>query len=73
MSKLETAKEIAEAFGILYVLVGFVVGVLLMLYIVPRTRMINTIPATQECTTVKVYNQSQDFCKEVKDEKKPGH
>lgn len=69
MIKKETVKEIFKDFGVLIFIVGFFTGVLLMVWFVPRTRLINTIPATQECTTVTVYDQSQDFCKEVKDVK----
>lgn len=67
-TKRQKIKEVIYDFGFLFVLLGFILGVIFMVWFVPRTTMINTIKSTQECVTVTVYNQPQDFCKEVKEQ-----
>ena len=67
--KKATIKEVLVEFQLLVFLLGFFLGILFMVWWVPRTRLINTIHATQQCTTVTVYEQDQDFCKEIKDDK----
>jgi hypothetical protein len=46
-------------------LLGLIAGVLVMVWIVPRTKFINTIPYEQNCVDVTALNQTQSFCKEV--------
>jgi hypothetical protein len=48
-------------------MLGFAVCFLLTALIVPRTRLIDAIPAQQECTRVTVYEQTESFCKPVED------
>lgn len=72
MGRLKTIKEVTEALGVLYVFAGFFIGVLFMIWFVPHTHLINTIHDTQQCASVTIYGETQDFCKQpTRDKEQP--
>jgi len=53
-----------------WVSIGFAACFLFMLWFVPRTRIIDTIPAQQECVKVTIFEQTESFCKPSQDLKR---